>query len=156
MGRWDGKDSRIEGVCAFCNNSFLSYGTYARKFCSRRCYWDSLKGRPPVAVIVDDKEKERRKQRMMGNKNPMWKGGDSDKERRNRNYKSWRIKVFKRDEYICQDCGYYNGNGDKRRDLNAHHLVPWIDSLELRYVVDNGVTLCVPCHIKRHQNKSMI
>jgi len=82
--------------------------------------------------------------------NPMWNGGDSDSERRNSEYIHWRIAVFKRDGFACQDCGYKNGVGVKRRDLHAHHIVAWIESIELRYEVENGVTLCVPCHIKKH------
>jgi len=88
-----------------------------------------------------------------GEANPMWQGGDSDSERRNAVYIAWRISVFIRDKYICQKCGYYNGNGNKRRDLNAHHIIKWIDSIELRYELENGVTLCVPCHIKEHTDK---
>jgi hypothetical protein len=85
-----------------------------------------------------------------GEDNPMWCGGDSDKERRNSDYKNWRIDVFKRDKFVCRECGYYNGCGELRKDLNAHHIIRWIDDIELRYVVNNGVTLCVPCHIKEH------
>ena len=88
-----------------------------------------------------------------GESNPMWRGGDSDKERRNAKYKTWRINVFKRDNYTCKKCGYRNGNGNKRKDLNAHHIVRWIDSMELRYEIANGITLCVPCHIIEHTNK---
>ena len=83
----------------------------------------------------------------------MWCGGDSDKERRNAQYKQWRIKVFERDNFTCQHCGYKNGNGTKRKDLNAHHIVKWIDSFELRYEIDNGKTLCVACHINEHTDK---
>jgi len=88
-----------------------------------------------------------------GENNPMWCGGDSDRERRNSAYKVWRIEVFTRDDFTCQCCGYKNGNGTKRKDLNAHHIVKWIDSIELRYEVENGKTLCVPCHINEHTDK---
>lgn len=90
------------------------------------------------------------RKRMLGEKNPMWKGGDSDKERRNADYKDWRTGVFKRDDFTCQRCGYRNGDGTKRKDLNSHHIIPWIESIELRYVIENGMTLCIPCHIKVH------
>ncbi len=90
---------------------------------------------------------------MLGEKNPMWCGGDSNKDRRNADYKKWRLSVFERDDFVCQKCGYFNGCGVSRKDLNAHHIVRWIDSIELRYEVDNGMTLCAECHIKEHTNK---
>jgi len=111
-----------------------------------------MRGKRPFEIT--EKERERRKARMLGPKNPMWRGGDSDKERRNRDYKRWRIEVFERDGFVCQMCGYYNGCGTKRRDLNAHHIVGWTESIELRYEVENGTTLCVPCHIKEHTGKN--
>jgi len=30
--------------------------------------------------------------------------------------------------------------------LHADHIERWSENEELRYVVDNGRTLCVPCH----------
>lgn len=143
-------------TCDTCGNVYKKQCTgkdewKKSRFCSRQCYWDSLKGKAPN--WLDSPEiREIRKQRMLGENNPMWRGGCSDKERRNSAYKSWRIKVFNRDGFICQRCGYYNGCGEKRRDLHAHHIVRWIDSIELRYEVENGMTLCVPCHIKEHSD----
>ena len=99
--------------------------------------------------------RKQKSQRMMGDKNPMWVSGDSDRLRHNAEYKEWRISVFERDDFTCQKCGYRNGNGTKRRDLNAHHIVRWAESIELRYILDNGMTLCVPCHIKEHTNKAV-
>jgi len=55
-------------------------------------------------------------------------------------YKVWRQTVFKRDYFRCVLCGT---NGVK---LEANHIRLWRDYPELRYDVDNGVTLCVPCH----------
>jgi len=143
---------KYTGNCDFCGNTF-AWGArrkhQANRFCSRKCYWEWMKGRRNPAVITDE-ERERRRQRMMGENNPMWCGGDSDRERRNSAYKNWRIEVFKRDGFTCQSCGYFNGCGEKRKDLNAHHIVPWIESIELRYEVSNGKAVCVPCHINEH------
>lgn len=55
-------------------------------------------------------------------------------------YKRWRKAVFERDNYTCQMCG-------KRGEyLQADHIMPWALFPELRYDVDNGRTLCIPCH----------
>jgi len=137
-------------ICETCGAEFPKRLQTVNRFCSPRCYWDTLKGHQFYIQTLEDRECSR--QRMMGELNPMWKGGDSDKERRNSAYKEWRIAVFERDGFICRRCGYFNGCGAKRRDLNAHHIVPWIESIELRYVVENGATLCVPCHIREHRD----
>jgi hypothetical protein len=131
---------KVDITCEWCGKVWPVYPSWANKrFCSRAC------------CSAWKKSVRFGSERMTGPNNPMWRGGESDKDRRNADYKDWRISVFKRDGFICQDCGYFNGCGDKRRDINAHHIVPWVDSKELRYEVDNGETLCVPCHIKRHK-----
>jgi len=53
--------------------------------------------------------------------------------------------VFERDEHTCQDCGQRGGK------LNAHHIKSYIDHVELRLDVDNGITLCCDCHKLRHR-----
>ena len=52
----------------------------------------------------------------------------------------WRKSVYERDDYACQKCG------KKGIYLEAHHKENWADNPELRYVVDNGITLCKECH----------
>lgn len=55
----------------------------------------------------------------------------------------WREDVFKRDGYKCRKCGAAN-------DLHAHHLIRWAEEPMLRISVDNGLTLCAPCHVEEH------
>lgn len=77
-----------------------------------------------------------------------WKGGitpKSKKERNSKEYKAWRAAVFKRDNYTCQICGK---RGVK---LNAHHKKRWSEHPELRYSVENGMTLCERCHKDVHR-----
>ena len=147
LGRQFGVHRKPERICNFCSSKFNSWQD--RKYCSSKCYHKSMVEKK-VKQNISNEEKERRRQRMLGENNPMWNGGDSDSERRNSEYIHWRIAVFKRDGFTCQDCGYKNGVGVKRKDLHAHHIVAWIESIELRYEVENGITLCVPCHIKKH------
>ena len=88
---------------------------------------------------------------IMGNKNPNWKGGISKGRPyyNNANYKAWRNKVFTRDHFVCQECGIRNHKGlGKSIRLEAHHLKSWKDFPELRFNINNGLTLCIPCHGK--------
>ena len=61
-------------------------------------------------------------------------GGVEDKE--------WRTKVFKRDNWTCQECFKRGGK------LQAHHITPYKENTELRHDINNGKTLCVECHSK--------
>ena len=82
-------------------------------------------------------------ERMYGENNHFWKGGinkENDTLRHRREYKEWRTAVYKRDNYTCQCCGV------RGKKLNAHHINQFADYPELRYDINNGVTLCEDCH----------
>ena len=57
-------------------------------------------------------------------------------------YRLWREAVFARDHFTCQECGAQGC------ELNADHVKPFALFPELRTAIDNGRTLCVPCHMK--------
>jgi len=57
-------------------------------------------------------------------------------------YTAWRKRVFRRDRWRCRMPGCA---GTERR-LNAHHIKRWASHPELRYVVANGLSLCLTCH----------
>lgn len=63
-------------------------------------------------------------------------------------YTEWRNAVYKRDNYQCRLCG-------KRGRLNAHHLDGWNWAVDIRYSIQNGVTLCAGkgkgCHDRFHK-----
>lgn len=82
---------------------------------------------------------------------PNWKGGITPLNillRGSRKYSQWRVEVFKRDNFTCQDCG-----DDKGGNLNAHHIKHWAKYPELRFNIENGKTLCKECHLKLHNTK---
>ncbi len=94
---------------------------------------------------AETKEKisQSKKGQWTGPKNPNWKGGIANLHnqiRGSREYARWVRSVFERDNYICQMCLKKGG------DLNAHHLKSFTDHPELRFDVNNGQTLCIPCH----------
>lgn len=87
--------------------------------------------------------KDETSERMRGEGNHFWKGGvngENDTLRHRREYKDWRTSVYERDNYTCQCCGSYGGR------LNAHHINQFSDYPELRYDINNGITLCAKCH----------
>lgn len=73
-----------------------------------------------------------------------WQGGKTQSsllERNRKSYKLWREAVFKRDNYTCVWCGDNRGG-----NLQADHIKPFALFPELRLDIENGRTLCVPCH----------
>lgn len=82
-----------------------------------------------------------------------WKGGITpmnEKIRKSLEYKSWRKAVFDKDNYTCVKCGVKYQDGKKRIILRADHIKPFSLFPELRFIVDNGRTLCDDCHRKTH------
>ena len=69
-------------------------------------------------------------------------------DKRDRNvpeYRAWRRTVYGRDRFTCRVCGK-PGPG-----LHAHHIKAWRDHVEVRYDIDNGITLCERCHREAHR-----
>ena len=64
-------------------------------------------------------------------------------ERNTPEYKLWRLAVYQRDGFECKKCGERMRKG---RNIQAHHIRKWADFPELRYNVNNGITLCWRCH----------
>lgn len=72
------------------------------------------------------------------------------KLRRTKQWTHWRTQVFQRDGYMCQECG------KKNTYLHPHHIVSVKQCVEIKniplvYDVNNGLTLCVPCHKLKHK-----
>lgn len=77
-----------------------------------------------------------------------WKGGITSQAeiiRHSPQYKIWRKAIFERDNYTCIWCGSKSMKGFPVV-LNADHIKPFALFPELRFAIDNGRTLCEPCH----------
>lgn len=62
---------------------------------------------------------------------------------------AWRQAVLERDAYTCQDCQRVYAPGQP--GLNAHHILDYETHIPERTNVENGMTLCQRCHLKRHR-----
>jgi 5-methylcytosine-specific restriction endonuclease McrA len=95
------------------------------------------KGKPHLAV--------------RGEKHPKWKGGITPINkgiRQTLEYKEWAKNVYKKDYWSCKICG----KKCEKKDIVAHHIKSFNDFPELRFIIDNGITLCRSCHRKIHYN----
>lgn len=73
---------------------------------------------------------------------PCWnKGKLNSLKRFSRLYKIWRDAVKDRDGYKCTMC-------KSQTRLHAHHVISWKENEELRFDVNNGQTICQPCHAR--------
>lgn len=139
------------GECFQCGEMFYvrGYKMGRRAFCSQYCYAASRKPIPKTCNECRKKFIARSKTARFcshkcskqGTNNPNWRGGIT-KRIVSAEDNAWRIRVFERDGYICQECGVRGGQ------LQSHHIKPYADFPALRLDIDNGVTLCVPCHKK--------
>lgn len=86
-----------------------------------------------------------------GKDSPNWKGGYKNPyiHYKNADYIEWRKRVFERDKYTCQMCGNKSKEGNPVV-IHPHHKKSYTNYPKLRYVVDNGITLCIPCHHQTH------
>ena len=158
-----------------------SYAQFAaRKFCSTKCFGMSRRGKSVVYNTGRTWFKKGQKpwnkgkkmgkhfgeivrRRQLGRKTPITvrlKMSEAHKKRfKNKRIKTeqnlairkgietrlWRESVFARDNFTCQKCKERGGR------LIAHHILNFSQYPNLRFAIDNGITLCVECHRKFHK-----
>jgi len=69
--------------------------------------------------------------------------------RKSPQFKEWRLSVFDKDNYVCQECGA-DQKLNRNLRLHPHHIKAFAVYPALRFKVDNGKTLCESCHGKVH------
>ena len=83
-----------------------------------------------------------------GEKAYQWKGGitpENIKIRTSIESQLWRKTIFAHDNFTCQKYGI------RGRKLHAHHINNFADFPELRFAIDNGITLSDKAHIEFHK-----
>lgn len=139
------RKEKVKLSCDGCGVEFERYPSEVAKheargssgiYCSKKCR----------GAVLGESQK--------GEANPHWRGGTTTENTRIRQSIEglwWREAVLKRDDYTCRHCG---AKGSRRRGaavvLHAHHIRGFAAFPDLRFDVDNGLTLCMPCHHKVH------
>jgi len=151
--------NKIKKKCYYCGKRFEIYPSKEKfnqgKFCSVFCRAQSpelkrqiselLKGKPSYWKGKKHSMESRVKisKAIRGKKHWNWKGGIESQYKRIRkgvDFKIWREKVFKQDNYVCWICE------EKGKKLHPHHLKKFSNYPKLRFDVKNGLSLCEFCH----------
>lgn len=136
------RQKRVSVVCKFCSVNFEKRESeiYWHKqrghefhFCTRVCK-DNYHTGENSHVWVEDRSKLKNIKHSI---------------RFSRDMKQWRTAVYERDNYTCKMCGDKSREGN-HVTLNAHHIKKFNDYPKLRAEINNGITLCEPCHKKTY------
>ena len=147
-------------ICEVCGKEFEANNkNNANRFCSRDCYdinhriVEKTRTCPVCGCRFNAKASEDKycswecynsdRHMPSGEDHWNWQGGKED-TRDSSKSKQWRLAVYKKDDYKCQKCGC-------TEKLNAHHIYAWAHYEELRYDINNGITLCEDCHKNIHK-----
>ena len=139
--------------CEICNKEFWRQPSAIKKgqckFCSKKCYQEWQKGRPK-----SERWKNLRIQNNLKKAKFLTKRKINKFIRNTNKYKNWRESVFKRDNWTCQKCGKRSKKNNYIY-IEAHHKKPFALFPELRFIIDNGLTLCKKCHAQEPKGKEI-
>ena len=140
--------------CRFCKKTskVWPYQLRTKVYCSRLCKGESMKG---SVGYWNGKVRES----MLGEKNhgyvkdrsKLQRYNDANKDRRSYAYNNWRKNVWLRDNYKCRI-----SNSECSGRIEVHHILSYADFPELRYEVNNGITLCRAHHPRRRAEEKQL
>lgn len=172
-----GKDIYYWRNCNFCNNEYKGMG---KKFCSTSCNRKAnpimmfgknnpmnnnpeiriklsniMRGRKPSKQTIEASIKSHKGFFGKDARNGRWLEDrtllQNDNTRRSSIYGNWRKEVYNRDNYKCKindDCCLGR--------IEAHHILIWKDFPELRYEINNGITLCHAHHPRKRAEEKRL
>ncbi len=92
---------------------------------------------------------------MTGPNNRLWIADRSKlskkQERNDSAYRDWRKQVWLRDNFTCKIA-----NPDCKGRIEAHHILGWTQYPELRYQINNGITLCHAHHPRKRSEEKRL
>lgn len=159
-GQFSPQGKSIIRNCKRCSKEFQFYESRLKRsplagnFCSISCSEKGRKKRLGVKHSLESRIKiGKNTPKYNGEKHWNWKGGitqENSKLRNSLEYIIWRNEIWKRDYWTCRICKF-RSKGKKAKDIVAHHIQLFSEFPELRFSVENGLTLCRKCHIRIHK-----
>jgi hypothetical protein len=126
---WNKGISDVVRTCPQCNQDFIVPNYLPKKLCSLKCRGEKHAGKNHY-LWIEDRSKVKT-------------SNLHDAKR-----KIWSKTVYKRDNYTCK-----MQNSDCNGRLEAHHILRWADYPELRYDINNGITLCKFHHPRKKETE---
>ena len=66
---------------------------------------------------------------------------------------AWAEAVIRRDHGTCSICGFVKKG---RGSVHAHHILSVAKHPERALSINNGITLCTPCHVEEHRVNGIV
>lgn len=139
--------------CIYCGKLFNVPINNAknRKFCNPLCQSNFMIGKKHSEETnkkIGFRQKDVHEKVSLREKHWNWKGGITPENKKIRNsieIRLWREAVFARDNWTCQKYGI---RGER---IIAHHIQNFAQFPELRFAIDNGITLSEKSHKEFHK-----
>lgn len=170
---------RFEKPCILCGKMMIipKWNLTRKKFCNKDCKnqyqrivpgtWAgrklSIEHRCKLALakkgkkkILSEQAKESFRIKMSGERNTRWIKDrsllkDDSKDRGGQLHREWSKSVKKRDGWKCK-----MNSVDCSGRIEAHHVLSWRDYPELRFNINNGITLCHAHHPKKRSEEKRL
>ena len=126
-----------------------------KKFCSQTCYHKTSSHITTLGMKGSEKQKQMMRERT-GEKHFAWikdrtQLKDDHRNRGGSLSREWSKSVKKRDTWKCKI-----SNKDCNGKIESHHILSWKDYPELRYVLENGITLCKIHHPRKREDEKRL
>lgn len=144
-------------TCNRCTKKFFPKRATKGKFCSLNCYHESMVGvshNHKTNTIAWNKGLKLPNQsglnhpRYISDRTKLAVLSNGEEYRNSPASRDWAKSVKKRDGWVCRIADI-KCNGK----VVAHHILPWRDFPELRYEVNNGITLCHFHHPRKRNDE---
>ncbi len=89
--------------------------------------------------------------RYISDRTKLQRYNDDSKDRISSAYRDWRTQVWLRDNFKCKIA-----NPDCEGRIEAHHILGWKSHPELRYQINNGITLCHAHHPRKRAEEKRL
>lgn len=149
------KDTRAK-VCSLCYNKSRE-GSKEKTYASKRKWLENNREQARISALRWQRENKERvaeigkawsranpQKEAASNKRYFLKLNLANAKVSQRTVSAWAAQIKERDCYACRDCG-------STQNLEAHHIFSKSKHPHRILEIDNGTTLCEPCHKYEHK-----